>query len=46
MDKKTVQNIRLTEDLKKQVDSYASSIGLSASAFFRMAVIEKMKENK
>ena len=38
-------HIHLEEELKEKFDEYAEELGLSLSALFRLALIEKMKKD-
>ena len=38
-------HIHLEEELKIEFDEYAKELGLSLSALFRLALIEKMKKD-
>jgi antitoxin component of RelBE/YafQ-DinJ toxin-antitoxin module len=38
-------HIHLEEELKDEFDEYAKELGLSLSALFRLALIEKMKKD-
>jgi antitoxin component of RelBE/YafQ-DinJ toxin-antitoxin module len=44
MENKIIINIQLTEDLKKEIEEAAKKVGLSISAYIRLAVSEKLNK--